>query len=173
MGSVPMQAVPKRMDGGYYPPNTGMRGSARHQVTGSGCSAAPQVAHRFEAFEEALPCFRVLQAAAVAQSVACRHVAMFDGFGRLAVRSVQAPPDVPSAWAGGRYGLDVRLMTIGDHCVWDHPGPLDGLPKERLSAGRVAALTEQHVDDHAVFVDGSIEIPPPFQRSGHSCSSHS
>jgi hypothetical protein len=99
------------------------------------------VAHRFEAFEEALPCFRVLQAAAVAQSVACRHVAMFDGLGRLAVRSVQARPDVPSAWAGGRYGLDVRLMTIGDHCVWDHPGPLDGLPKERLSAGRVAALT--------------------------------
>jgi hypothetical protein len=50
-------------------------------------------------------------------------------------------PTVPRA--GGRDGLDVRLMTIGDHFAWDHSCALDGLPKERLSADRVAVLAQQ------------------------------
>ena len=35
---------------------------------------------------------------------------------------------------------------------------LDGLPKERLSTGRVAALTEQDVDDHAILVDRTVQV---------------
>jgi hypothetical protein len=66
------------------------------------------VTHRFEALEEVLPGVCVLQATAVPQSVACRHVAAFNSLGRLAACSVQACPDVPSAWAGGRHRFDVR-----------------------------------------------------------------
>jgi hypothetical protein len=114
------------MDRGDYPPHTSMRGSAWYQVAGSGCSAAPQVPHGSEALEEALPCLGALQAAAVAQSVAGGHVAAFDGFRCLAAGAVQACPDVPSAGARGRDRLDVRLVAIGDHFAWDHPGTLDG-----------------------------------------------
>ena len=70
-------------------------------------------------------------------------MAALDSLGRLAVCSVQACADMESTWTGGDYGLDIRLMTVGDHLVWDHPGALDGLAKERLSAGRVAALAQQ------------------------------
>ena len=109
------------MDLRNHLPNARMACGATHEVARSWCSAAAQMAHCFVAFREPLPRLGALQATAVAQSVACRHVAAFDGFGRLAVCSVQARPDVDSPRAGGRHRLDVRLMAIGDHLVGDDP----------------------------------------------------
>ena len=82
-----------------------------------------------------------------------------DGFGRFATCAVQPRPDVASAWARSRHGLDVRLMVIGHDFVRSHASPLDRLPKEGLGTGGVAVLAEQDIDDHAVLVNRSIEVP--------------
>jgi len=79
-----------------------------------------------------------------------------DGLGRLAARSVQPCPDVLRARARGCHGLHVRLVTIGDDLVWDHPGARDGLTEERLGAGRVPVVAEQDIDDLAILIDGSV-----------------
>jgi hypothetical protein len=49
-------------------------------------------------------------------------------------------------------------MAIGDHFVWDHPGALDRLAKERLHAGRLTMRTEQDIDDRTVLVDRTVEV---------------
>jgi hypothetical protein len=98
------------------------------------------VSHRFEAFQKSLPCLSPLQATAVPQSIACRHMAPFDGFGRFASGTVQARANVEGIRAGGGHGLDVRLVVIGDHLVGDHSGALHGVAKEGLGTYRVTAL---------------------------------
>jgi hypothetical protein len=149
-----------------------------HQVAGTWRTVSPQVAHRFEAFQKALPRVGLLQSSAVAQSVAHGHVAAFDSFGRLATCSMQSRPDVLSAGAGGRHGLHLRLMVISRYLVRNHPGALDRLTEEGLGTCRIAVLTQQEVDDHAVFVDLSVQVafvvlaeqehlvdhPPPTKR---------
>ena len=131
---------------------------AAYQVTSTGSAATPQVPHRFIAFQEALPRFRTFQATTVAQSIACGYVTPLNGFGRLTTCAVQASADVESAWTDGRHGLDIRLVMIGHDCIGDHPGPLDGLAKERLGTGSVAVVTKEHIDDHAILVDGTIQV---------------
>jgi len=112
-----------------------------HQVAGTGRAAAPHVAHRFKAFQEALSGLGSLQSTAVTQSIAHGHMTALDHFGRLAAYPVQPGPSVLRARAGGRYRLDIRLVVVGDHLVRDHPAALDGLAKERLGTGRVAVIT--------------------------------
>ena len=46
-------------------PNPDMACWTEHQVASSGCSTAPQVAYRFEALQEPLPCLSPFQATAV------------------------------------------------------------------------------------------------------------
>jgi hypothetical protein len=53
------------MDSSHGLPDADMRGLTRHQVAGSGRSAASQVPYRLEPFQEPLPCLRPLQPAAV------------------------------------------------------------------------------------------------------------
>jgi hypothetical protein len=74
-------------------------------------------------------------------------------FGRLPACAVQPCPDVVSARARSRHGLGVRLMVISHDHVRNHASPLDRLLKEGLGTGGVAVLTEEDVDDHAVFID--------------------
>jgi hypothetical protein len=62
------------------------------------CSAAPQVAHRFDAVREYLSRLESLPPAAVAQPLGCGHVAALDGLGRCVASTVQPCADVPSAW---------------------------------------------------------------------------
>jgi hypothetical protein len=50
-------------------------------------------------------------------------------------------------------------VVICDHLVGDHSGALDGLAKEGLGTGRVASLAEQDIDDHAILVNGAIQVP--------------
>ena len=49
-------------------------------------------------------------------------------------------------------------MVIGHDLVGRHSIALDSLPKEGLGTGRVAVLAQEHVDDHAILIDRSIEI---------------
>ena len=91
------QTMPEGMDRRHNLPNARMGRWATHQVAGTRPPASPQVAHRFEAFQKALPRLGPLQSSAIAQSVAHGHVAAFDSFGRLATYSVQPRPDVLSA----------------------------------------------------------------------------
>src|SRR5919202_5122235 len=132
---------------------------AAHQVPGSRCPRSSDMAYRFEALQEPLSRFSPLQATTVPQSIACRHVATLDGLGRLPTYSVQARPDVDSAWTRGRHGFAVRLLVIGHDLIWNHASPLDRLAEEGLGAGRVAVVTKEHIHDHAVLVDRPIQIP--------------
>jgi hypothetical protein len=132
---------------------------AGHQVASSGCSAASQVPYRLEAFQEPLSCLRSLQAATVAEPIACGHVTPLDRRGRFATCTVEARPDVVSAWTRARHGFDVRLVVIGHHFVRNYASPLDRLAEERLGAGRVAVVAKEHVHHHASFVNGSIQVP--------------
>jgi hypothetical protein len=124
--------MPEGVDRRHYLPNARMGHWATHQVAGTRPPASPQVAHRFEAFQKALPRLGPLQSSAIAQSVAHGHVAAFDSFGRLATCSVQPRPDVLSAGAGGRHGLHIRLVVIGDDFLGHQLRPLYRLTEERL-----------------------------------------
>ena len=94
---------------------------AAHQVAGARRPASPQMTHRFEAFQEALPGLRTLQSTAVAQPIAHGHMAAFDGLGRLPARPMQACPKVLRAGTGRGYRLDIRLVVVGDDLIWDQP----------------------------------------------------
>ena len=142
MGSRPTQAAAERMDHRHDFPHTRVRCWATHQVAGTRCSAAAEVTHRFEAFQKSLPCLSPLQPTAVAQPITHWHMTALNGFGRLTACAVQPCPDVVSARARSRHGLDLRLMAIGHDIVRHHASPLDRLPKEGLGTGGVAVLTE-------------------------------
>jgi hypothetical protein len=58
---------------------------------------------------------------------------------------VQPRPDVLSAGAGGRHGLHIRLVVIGDDLLGRQLRALDGLAKERRGTRRVAVVAQQHV----------------------------
>jgi hypothetical protein len=113
----------------------------------------------FEALQEPLSGLSPFQATTVPQSIAGRHVATLDGLGRLPTCAVEPRPDVDGARTRGRHGFDIRLVMIGHDLVRRHPVALDGLPKEGLGTGRVAVLAEQDIDDHAILIDGAIQIP--------------
>ena len=49
-------------------------------------------------------------------------------------------------------------MAVGHDLVRDHPSALDRLPEEGLRTGRVAVLADQDVDDHAGFVERTVEV---------------
>jgi hypothetical protein len=49
------QTVPERMDRRYCLSNAPVTRCATHKVAGTGRPASPQVAHRFEPFQEVLP----------------------------------------------------------------------------------------------------------------------
>jgi hypothetical protein len=117
------------------------------------------VTHRFEAFQKALPCLSPLQSTAVAQPITRWQVTALNGFGRLATCSVQARPDVASAWTRGRHRLDVWLVMVGHDLVGRHTVALDSLSKEGLGTRCVAVLAQEHVHDHAVLVDRPIQVP--------------
>jgi hypothetical protein len=156
---LPAQAAPERMDGSDDLPDMSMRSLTRHQVTGSRHPASPQMAYCFEAFQESLSSLSPLQATAVPQPIAGGHVTTLDGFGRFAACTMEARSDMESAWTGSRDRLDVRLMVIGYDLVWDCSGALDRLAKECLGTGCVAVLAQQHIDDHAILVNGPIQVP--------------
>jgi hypothetical protein len=48
---------------------------------------------------------------------------------------------------------------IGHDLVWRHTVALDSLPKEGLGTRRIAVLAKQDIDDHAVLVNGAIQVP--------------
>jgi hypothetical protein len=85
-------------------------------------------------------------------------VAPLDGFGRLTIGAMQASADMEGTRTGGGHCLDIRLVVIGDHLVRDHSGVLDGLAEERLGAGRVTVLAKEDIHDHAVLINGAIQI---------------
>jgi hypothetical protein len=68
-------------------------------VAGARRTASPQVAHRFEAFQEPLPGLCPLQATAVPQPIACRYVTALDRFGRLATCAVVGRQNLDRAQA--------------------------------------------------------------------------
>jgi len=129
---------------------------ATHQMAGTGRPVSPQVAHRFEAFQKALPSLGPLQSTAVAQSVAHGHMTAFDRFGRLTAHPMQPRPDVASAGTGRGYCLHIRLVVVGDDFLRHQFCTLDGLAKERLGTRRVAMVTQQYVHDHTVLVNSPI-----------------
>jgi len=45
------------------------------------------------------------------------------------------------------------MVVIGHHLVRDHPATLDCLPKEGFGTRRIAVLTQQDINDHAILVD--------------------
>ena len=49
-------------------------------------------------------------------------------------------------------------MIVGDDLVGDHRSALDGVPKERPGTGRVAVVTQQDIDDYAVFINGPTQV---------------
>jgi len=85
-------------------------------------------------------------------------VAALDSFGREPDGPVQPRPDVLRTWARGRHSLDIRLVVIGHHLVRDHPATLDRLPKEGFGTRRIAVLTQQDINDHAILVDRSVQV---------------
>jgi len=99
------------------------------------------MAHCFEAFQKVLPGLNAFQSSAIAESIAHRHMAAFDGFGCLATYSMKPGPDVLSAGAGSRHRLHIRLVVIGHDLARDHPTPLDRPAKERLGTRGVAVFT--------------------------------
>jgi hypothetical protein len=129
------------MDGNHHLSNTYMDRWATHQVTGARRTSPAQMAYGFEPLRESLSLFSLLQAATVPQSVTCRHVATLNGLCRLPMCAVQARPDMESARTRGRHGFDVRLVVIRHDLVGRDTVAFDGLAKERLSTGGVAALT--------------------------------
>jgi hypothetical protein len=147
------------MDGGHHLPNAPMHCWTTHQVASTRCSAAAQVTYGFEALQEPLSRLRPFQATTVPQSIACRHVTALDGLGRFATCAVQARPAMESAWARGRHSSDVRLVVIRHDFVRNYASPLDRLAEEGLCAGGVAVLAKEDVHDHAIFINGSIQIP--------------
>lgn len=50
-------------------------------------------------------------------------------------------------------------MVIAHDFVRNQVSPPDRLTKESLGTGDVAVLAQQNIDDHAVLVDRSIEVP--------------
>jgi hypothetical protein len=155
---LPAQAVAECMDGNHHLPNAHVDCWATHQVTGARCTSAAQMAYGFEALQEPLPRLGALQATTVAQPVPCWHVSPLNGFGRLTTDAMQARANVEGTRAGGGHGLDVRLVVICDHLVGDHSGALDGVAKERLGTGCVAVPAQEHIHDHAVLIDRTVEI---------------
>jgi hypothetical protein len=75
------QPTPERMDDSDHVPDACVLRWARHQVASTWAASPPELAQRFVAFQEALPSLRRLQTTAVAQPIACGHVAPLDGFG--------------------------------------------------------------------------------------------
>ena len=102
------------------------------------------MAHCFESFQKALPRLGALQSSAIAQSIAHGYMAAFDGFGRLAAYSMKSRSDMLSARTGGRHGLHIRLVVIGDDLLGHQLRPLDGLAKERRGTRRVAVVGRQN-----------------------------
>jgi hypothetical protein len=47
---------------------------------------------------------------------------------------------------------------VWDYLVWDYSSVLDGLAEERLGTGRVTVLTKEDIHDHAVLINGAIQI---------------
>jgi hypothetical protein len=86
-------------------------------------------------------------------------MAPLDGFGRLATCAVQAGSDVTGAWAGAHHGLDVRLVVIGHDFIRHSTGALDRLAKESLCARSVRVVAKKHIDDHAILINGAIQVP--------------
>jgi len=151
--------VSERVDDSDDLPDARVERWATHQVAGTGRPASPQVAHRFETFQEALTRRSLFQATAVAQAIAHRYVTALDGLGRFTSCAVQTCPDVLGARAGGRHGLHIRLVIVGDDLCRDHLGARDGLPEQRDGAGRVTMVAQEHVNDLTVLVDCPVQIP--------------
>ncbi len=122
--SAPTQAAAERVDGSDDLPDTRVGPWARHELAGARSAASPQVAHRLEAFQEALPGLSALQSTAVPEPVACGHVTALDDCGCLAGRSVRPRPDVLRARTGGRHGLHIRLMIVSDDLLREDLGAL-------------------------------------------------
>jgi hypothetical protein len=147
------------MDGNHRLSNAHVDCWATHQVTGARRTSPSQMAYGFEALQESLSRLRVLQATTVAESVPCWHVTPFDRFGGLTIDAMQTCSDVEGTRTERGHCLDIRLVVICDHLVRDHSGALDGLTKECFCTRRVAVLAKQDIDDHAILIDGSVEIP--------------
>ena len=60
-----VQTTSEGVDDSDHLPNALVLRRATHQVAGSGCSATPQMSHRFVALQESLASVSPLQAAAV------------------------------------------------------------------------------------------------------------
>jgi len=142
---LPTQTIPDSVDRRDNLANARVTRWTTHQVAGTRHATSPHVAHGLEALQEPLPRLGSLQATAVSRPITHWHMTALNCFGRLTACAMQAGPDVKSAWTASRHGLDVRLVVIGDHLIWNHAGALDGLPKERLRTYRIAVLAQEHV----------------------------
>src|SRR5216683_2831512 len=55
--------------------------------------------------------------------------------------------------------LNVRLMVVGDNHAWRVRRAAQRLLEERFGGSGVAVFPQQHVDNLAVLVDGTVQIP--------------
>ncbi len=78
LGLASTQTPAERLDGNGDLPDTGVGCWARHELPGTRSAASPQVAHCFEAFQEALPRLRALQSTAVPEPIPSGHMTALD-----------------------------------------------------------------------------------------------